>query len=335
MSIRPLRLPEDTEIAEYLISEAFQYPDHSAWQMTEAEHEEIMRMLWFLRAFWKPIRLARWFSARLRDTLMGYVWEMEHQPVGMIIIDRIPKSPNWQLTLVCVLPHYRRRGIAAQMINEAVNLIKENGGNTLLTEIPGEIIPARSLYGRLGFETYDGIISYHYMKTTPPEAVELPDGYTVSRLGKFDWRSRYELAKRIMHEKIDKYEPIHPEDFQRSRIKYWSRYLYLLSRGISETEFAVRRMLDDKIVARGGYAIRSRWGDISELALRLDPEHKDILPFLMHFLVKRTQQRSRRRRIELTVPIWQPMVIDLVDEIGFEERASFYKLGLRIQDTKS
>jgi ribosomal protein S18 acetylase RimI-like enzyme len=328
MSIRPLRLPEDTEIAEYLISESFQYPDHTPWQISAVEREEVMRMLWFIRTFWKPIRLGRWVSERLRDTLLGYVWELEHQPVGMVVVDRIPKTETWQITLVCVLPHFRGRGIASQMLNGVMRLVKERDGKQMFTEVPGENIPARRLYERLGFETYDGIISYDYLHTTPPQAVELPDGFTVSRIGKFDWKSRYSLATRIMPDTINEYEPITPSDFRRSRLKYWLRYILLLSRGISETEFAVRRMLDDMIVARAGYAIRSRWGDISEMAVRVDPEFQDVLPFLMHFLVKRTQQRSRRRRIELTVPIWQPMIMEIAEEIGFEETASFYKMGL-------
>ena len=329
MSIRPLNLPDDFPMLEQLLPAVFLDP-HSPWQAEPDELDDVLGMLGFMRTFWKVLNLARRVSSRLRDTFLGFVWEIEHEAAGAILVDRIPHTTTWQIGIMGVLRPFQRRGIGTRLAAAVIDLVREMGGNKIIVEVHGENVAAQRLYERLHFETYDGVAEYEYTHTEPPPAHPMPDGYSLAPLPYFTWRDRYELAQRINPPPLQHYEPISETDFERPRIRYSLRRLWLWSRGVTETEVAVRTVLDGQIVARGGHAIRSRWGDMSEVALRVDPDHASVTACLLRQLMQDTQRLSRRRRIELVVPIWQQHIVNLAEETGFEHRASFYKLGLTL-----
>ncbi len=328
MSLRPIKLPEDFQTAERLIVGSL---EESNWPLYPSELDDVLSTIRFLRIFWKVIRVVRGVSQHLRDTLLGFVWEIDQKPIGMIVVDRRPRSTPWQITLVAILPPFRRRGIGTRLVNAAVNLIRNHGGDKIVVEMPGECVGTRRLFERMGFEVYDGLLEYDYALPEPPPAVPLPEGYVLSTLPYDAWRPRFELADRIMPPLLKSYEPIERHDFVRPRyVRIW-RQLGLSMRSITETEFAMRTALEAQIVARGGFQIRSRWGEISEIALRVDSAHQVVAPYMLQFLLQNAQERSRRRRVEMVIPIWQPTLLELVEEVGFERQATYFKLGLTLQ----
>lgn len=328
MSLRPIKLPEDFTVAEQIIAGAL---EESNWHLHPSEYDDVMSTIRFLRTFWKVIRPVRSLSQHLRDTLLGFVWELEQKPIGMIVIDRRPRSTTWQITLVAILPPFRRRGIGTRLVNAAVNLIRNHGGDKIVVEMPGECIGTRRLFERMGFEVYGGVIEYDYVQPEPPPDTPLPEGYMLATLPADAWRPRYELAERIMPPLLKSYEPVDRHQFVHPRHTRILRKIGFSMRGIAETEFAVRTSLEAQIVARGGFQIRSRWGEISEIAMRVDPDHAVVAPHLLHFLLQNAQEKGRRRRIEIIIPIWQLEVVELVEKTGFERQASYFKLGLTLQ----
>lgn len=325
MSLRPIQLPDDLYIAEAIIPTMLLDSD-TVWHVDQSDVEDLVDMLRFLRTFWKVIGPARRVSRSLRDTLLGYVWEIDHKVVGLVVVDRIARTKDWQISFLGVLPAFRQRGIGRLLLDAGINLVRQRGGKKVLAQVTGDNPLARQLYERVGLQVFDGHFELDYMHAESPPAHPLPDEYTVSPLGYFAWEPRYELAKRIMPPTIFQFEPISAAMFRRPYLRFGLRRMWLSLQGVKETEFAVQ--YGGTIVARGGYAIRSRWRDISEVALRVDPYHKTIAPFLISYLVHEAQKRGRRRRVELSIPIWQPHILEMAEKMGFQQYASYYRLGM-------
>lgn len=329
MSIRPLKFPNDITVVQYLITTALVDPD-AGWDVNQDEIQDVLRMLGFMKQAWDVLRIGRALSTSLHDTFLGYVWEIDHEPIGMIFIDRLPRTTTWQIGIVAVMPPFRQRGIGTRLVNAAVELAQQLGGSKIIFDVPGRSNRMRHICERLGFEIYDGLIEYEYAAPKPPPFATLPEGYTMYGLTYFNARQRYDLAQRIVPSLTQEFEPLRPKDFRRPYIPHLLRRISLKLQGVTEAEFGIFTTLDAQIVARGGSVIRGQWGEVSEIAARVDSQYADVMPFLVYRLVEDARKRSRRRRVEMIVPIWQQLLIDYVETIGFEKIEVFYKMGLRL-----
>jgi ribosomal protein S18 acetylase RimI-like enzyme len=325
MSLRKLDLPEDFRGLEGLVRSLHRDPN---WGMNPLDIDDLLGFLSFLRHLWAPLGVVRWAMRGLQETLLGYVWVIESEIVGAVLYDRKLGTDHWQLTLLAVKPSFRQRGLAARLLDAMMQDIDARGGTTIRLEVDGNSTSARELFTRMGFETYNGFYEYDYARMTPPPPATLPEDYSVFPLSYYASQPRYDLARQTTTARQAQFEPVRHRDFQRNRLWWGLRAVSLAVQGVREHEIAVYHMLDGSIVARGGMVIRSRWGDISEVAIRVDHQHGAVVPYLFHRLVTEAQRASRRRRIEMVCPISQPAVIDYAENNGFERRSAFYKMGM-------
>jgi len=329
MPLRPLQLPQDFQAISAMIA---RLSEDENWGVTQEDIQDLLGMFWVLRHTWDIMTPLRWLSPYLRDSLQGFVWEMEHDIVGLALYDRGWKSDVWRLILLGVLPSFRKRGIATRLVDAVIRDVRLRGGSRILLEVAGKSQSARRLFESMGFEIYAGEIIYEYALPYPPPKVPLPEDYTLSPISYYASEPRYQLAARVVPAHTQRFENIRRQDFARNRLWWGLRWLNLRIRGITETEFVIRTSSNGQIVARGGYAIRSRWGAISEIAMRVDPAHNIVIPFLFHKLVDDTQRLSRRRRLEMIVPVWQPAIIDYAEQVGFMRVDEYYKMGIILRE---
>ncbi|MBO5270940.1 MAG: ribosomal protein S18-alanine N-acetyltransferase [Clostridia bacterium] len=79
------------------------------------------------------------FCAELRGEIVGYG--------GMqVVLD------EGQITDIAVMPEYRRRGIAAEILSALLSAAKEAGLTVIFLEVRVSNLPALALYERFGFE---------------------------------------------------------------------------------------------------------------------------------------------------------------------------------------
>jgi len=154
------------------------------------------------------MRLAQIISPALRDILRGYIWEHEHQPVGMIILQRQNTTNTWRIGNVAVLPAYRRRGIARMLVEIGLGFIREHGGEMALLGVISGNLPAYTLYQNLGFVHYDSRHEFNYDQETVLREIPLPEEYYISRLKSMAWRPRFVLAKQITPAHVQQFEPV-------------------------------------------------------------------------------------------------------------------------------
>jgi ribosomal protein S18 acetylase RimI-like enzyme len=328
MAMRSIELPGDLAPLAEMLVETFQYPENEAWNVQTDEKEQLISGMRNLRRIWPLIRLTQILSPPLRDIFCGYVWENDGRLAGSTIVQRRGTTEAWYVNTVGVLPACRRQGIARKLLEAALDLIRERGGKKVVLDVIDGNVPAYALYEGLGFEHYDGHIEFQTTpEKTPPEPV-LPEGYTQSPLGRFDWQPRYELEERISPQNLLKYEPM---EVGRFRLPAMMRLLFplvMFAQGQREEGIAVHTVTEGRIVARGAHTVPSRGKGLNRLAIRLDPDHPHLALYLVRYLLYKVMTLSPGRRVELAVPQWMEAVVAAVKEAGFERRLEYCCMGL-------
>ncbi len=329
MSIRPLKFPADIDSLIALTIKTFQYPENEAWSVQADDEENITDMFESVKKLWPLFRFMGIFSPAMRDILQGYFWEEDGQPVGTIVMQRRNTTSTWMIGNVGVLPEFRRRGIARQLVEASLALIREKGGEVALLDVIAENLPAYRLYQKMGFTHYTGEIEFNYLHETPLPEVGLPSGYSVAPMGKFEWRPRYELDKAITPAHVQEYEPVTEKHANPGK---GLMLLSLLINKLSgqKVERLACRTPEGEMVGRGYYNIRKKEGGVNGLNIRVNPAHPDLAAHLLPSLINTALRLGPGRRIEFALPAWQTELVTLAKELGCEKRYVYHRMGVKL-----
>jgi ribosomal protein S18 acetylase RimI-like enzyme len=345
MTMRPLAMPGDLEPLESLLFESFQYPENPEWGVQEDERENLTSQIGTLRRLWPLLRAITWVYPRLRDMFGGYVWEEDGKPVGVVMVEPtgLMGGPAWTVGTVAVLPGYRRRGIARQLVEAAVALARERGAKTLMLDVIAQNKPAYELYKSLGFAHFaTGFELVREPEGPLPAAEPLPEGYRARELSRAEWQPRYELARRVIPEDVQVFRPVEESDYHppllvralmrlTDRLSGSTRQSYALHR---ETGGAVAEGVggDGEPVAVARCIIRTKAGGINNVSLMLDPAHAELAPYLVSMITCKVNERSPGRRMRAGQFDWGQAVIDAALEMGFTVRREGHEMGLVLDE---
>jgi ribosomal protein S18 acetylase RimI-like enzyme len=333
MSLRAFSLPQDLSVMSELIERSFQYPENESWSIQSDESEEIADMVSGFRRIFPLVRLLQVLSPPLRDVMRGYVWEIDGQPVGLVNASRSGATDQWLIGNVSVLPEFRRRGIARQLVQATVDYIRQRDGRQITLDVIDGNVPAYNLYQDLGFEHFSGQANLTYTApetpaadTAPPEAP--PAGYSIAPTTLRDWRLRYTLADRITPADVRRFAPVEERRFRAPAVVLLVEPLIMRAMGSRRAGFVVRREEDDQIVAVASIRARRRAGGINMLNIDLDPAHPLLAGWLVRAMVAEIERLSPGRRIEFQVKQWQKPAVDAALAMGFEKRCDMHTLGM-------
>jgi ribosomal protein S18 acetylase RimI-like enzyme len=330
MTMRLMRLPADLELLGEMLTESFQYPENEAWNVQTDVKEQLISTARNLQRIWFLIRFILLLSPSLRDVIRGYVWEEDGRLVGITVFQRRGSTGVWVIGPVGVLPAYRRRGIARKLMVAGLDLMRERGGKTAVLDVIDGNVPARTLYENLRFEHYGDSVELY---ATPEKAIgepSLPKGYTQSLLNRFDWRPHYDLEQSITPERSLKYEPVEIDRYRQPKMMRLLAPLIMYAQRISETGFAIHTSTEGRIVARGRCTITKRGKGTNRLEIRLDPDHIELAPYLVRYLLYMVTTKSPGNRVELSVPEWMKGIITAAEEAGFKHRMKYRRMGLSL-----
>jgi ribosomal protein S18 acetylase RimI-like enzyme len=79
----------------------------------------------------------------------------EEQPVGVLILTELTDVRAWEVAYLGIVPEARRRGLGRSMMARAVVEARSAEVTQLMVSVDARNHPARKLYRRLGFESYD------------------------------------------------------------------------------------------------------------------------------------------------------------------------------------
>jgi GNAT superfamily N-acetyltransferase len=111
------------------------------------------RYLQHMRSTAKNPGLLRLTSQWTSAPLSGYVWEQDGHIVGnaSLIPYFLGSKRHYLIANVAVHPEYRRRGIARQLTESIIKLVKERGASDIWLHVRDDNQAAKELYGSLNF----------------------------------------------------------------------------------------------------------------------------------------------------------------------------------------
>ncbi|MBN1680797.1 MAG: GNAT family N-acetyltransferase [Anaerolineae bacterium] len=335
MAMRAFKLPQDLTALIELIPPTFQYPENPEWSVQEDEVENWVDGFSGARRIWPLIRLAQLVSPPLRDMMRGYVWEEDGKPVALVNVMRQGNTDRWYIGNVSVLPDYRRRGIARQLAEKSVEYARQRGAKAITLDVIAGNEPAYRLYEKLGFEHFAGNVQMRYeLKDGQPEPVSdqpVPDGYRVEPASAFDWRPRYELARRITPDAVRAYTPVEEGRFRQPAVLRPLMPVVDWAMGSRALRFLAHHTPSGQVVASARCNIRRRAGGVNYMDVTSDPQHPELGRFLVHYLLKTIWQASPGRRIEFMQPAYQESVIEAAEAAGFASVSEYHTMGMRVE----
>jgi len=330
MSMRPIELPQDLKPLTGMLVRTFQYPDHPEWSLQQDEQEDIVQMIRSLRRLWPLLRLFQTMSPSLRDIFRGFIWEEDGTPAGVVLTQREGTTAHWQVAVVGVLPEYRKKGIARRLLTRSLDELRERAADKVTLGVIDRNVPAYALYRSLGFEHYDGMVELHGSPSAAPVVPGIPAGYRREPLKLSDWRTRYDLDRRIVPPATARYAPIEVGRYRPAPLLRVFLPLLRLVRRREEHRMRVVRESDGRVVAVGRVAVPKRAGGTDSIRVVLDSDCPELADHLVAYHLERAVTRGPGRRIDLTVPTWMTPVLDAAEAHGLARRLEYHLLGLSL-----
>jgi ribosomal protein S18 acetylase RimI-like enzyme len=154
---------------------------------------------------------------------LGYVWVEEERVIGNVSVAPAhwPRDLGeaWIVANVGVHHDYQRRGIAQQLMEASLDLVRRRGGRYAILQVDASNETAVRLYERMGFHIQRSWTTWRRPATIRVPAPVSPTPLNVRRRRPSEWRAEYELAARVRpHERggVGWLRPLHPSLFRPS-----------------------------------------------------------------------------------------------------------------------
>lgn len=330
MNIRPFQLPHDLDIMNALIMEGFEYPENPEWSIRADEKESMIDRVQGAKRMWPLLRVLQVISPFFNDIMRGFIAEADGKPVGLINYMRQRDEPEWYIANVTVLPSHRRRGIARRLVQAVLDDLRVRQAGLAILDVVDENLPAVRLYQEMGFEIYTGSVEADLEAGAAVPAPALPDGWTLVPLSRFDWRTRFELAKRITPENVARYEPPIESRFRVPLIRPLIGALFMKLGGSGTRRFTLRAP-GGEIAGVSWYIFRTKQGGVNSAETNLDPAYPELAHFMLAHAISTIQTVSPGRRIEFEFENWQPALFQAAESLGCKKRFGAHRMGLKFQ----
>jgi len=314
-----------------MFKETFHYPDNPEWSVRKDELENVVRELRSFRRLWPILRVLQIFSPTIADMFRGFVWEEAGRIVAAVIVQRQGTTALWSIGMVGVLPEYRRRGLARRLLKHALDDLRERGCEKVILGVIDGNVPAYSLYTSFGFEHYTGNIEFETTPSAPPAVPALPNRYIREPVKRTRfWSFQYELEKRITPPEVARFQPIEIGRFRPAPLLRFFLPLIFLAQRRDVKLVLIRQAQDRQLVAWGVHSVPKSAGGLSQMGVRVDPDHAELANHLVAYNLQRAVAKGSGRRIDFFVPDWMSALVASANQYGFTRRVHFHSLGLSL-----
>jgi ribosomal protein S18 acetylase RimI-like enzyme len=330
MTLRAFNIKDDLDIMIPLIKAAFHYPENDTWNLSPEEITSLVDDFSVMRKIYPILQVGGLFNPTFKSVMRGYIWEEAGQAMGLVNLSPMGlDNQTWVIGNVAVLPEHRRKGIARQLIQAALDLARQHQIKNVVLEVISHNLPAVKLYENKGFEIYTQLAQLNRDATlAAPSLPALPEDYRTETYSVHDWEARNTLMKNITPPKVQQYEPIGHKKFYKSLpMRLFRSFVQTLAPAKS-TSHLVRHLATNAVVAYFGCYQRKKAGGVNQIEVDLDPKYAVLAPYLVNRCVQDTLSFSPGRDIELNIARWQPDVIQAALDAGFVNRSDGYMMGM-------
>lgn len=224
--LRPVNLRTDLAALADLLEVAFESAMDTSGRGAIREMRALSRMGAGLGVLQNISELAQGMS-------LGYVWMQGGRLVGNVSVypsnSPADLAKAWIIANVAVHPDYQRRGIARQLMEASLDMVRRQGGSKAILQVDADNYTAQRLYERLGFIHERAWTTWRRSITAirPPTLLQSP--YITHRTGS-EWQAEYRLAQQVFPAErggLGWLRPLYPGQFRRSlgtRLKDWINF---------------------------------------------------------------------------------------------------------------
>ncbi|MGB8644642.1 MAG: GNAT family N-acetyltransferase [Anaerolineae bacterium] len=169
--------------------------------------------------FWSRIPGLRQVGAQLwaasfaplpTDLLLGVVWEEDRRIIGNVTLTLDEsRRRHWLISNVAVAENYRRRGIARQMMEAAIQEAIARGAIWVILNVRPYNTGAVQLYNELGFRAVDTEMGYIRRRPARIQHTTLP----LRRLKGDEHSAMLDIARAGMSDQLKLFRPLRPSEF--------------------------------------------------------------------------------------------------------------------------
>jgi len=215
--LRPMKPSRDLRQVATLIEEAF------AGQL-DPRGQEALRELKVMSRLGPLLWLLDRLSPEFHETFSGFVWIEEGRVVGNVTVNRSSwRSRKWFISNVAVERAYQGQGIARELMQAAIGMARDRGGESVTLQVRADNVPALKLYRDLGFEELMGATELQLERIGQVPFV-LAEGFTLRQRDYSEWHKEVELARAAIPASEQRARPIREGDFRKGfadRVMDW------------------------------------------------------------------------------------------------------------------
>jgi len=270
-------------------------------------------------------------SVEFHETFRGFVWVEEGRIVGNVNVGRTgPYSGRWLISNVAVRVDYRGRGIAHHLVQAAIDLARDHGGEWALLQVHRDNIPACKLYQDLGFEEIAATTELRLERVQPLALApaRAKQDFVLRRRSYSEWSKEYALALAATSKGAQWLNPLRTHQFMIGLDQRLSRWLGNLFAGREEHRLAVEE--DDRFIATLTVQA-SRWRGHHRLELMIHPDYRGQLEGILIARALSILRNYPKRGVVVTHPAEHREAIEVLKSYGFVERRTLAQMRLALR----
>lgn len=246
---------------------------------------------------------------------LGYVWIEDGRLVGNTSVypANTPTGATWIIANVAVNPAYRGHGIARQLVQASLEMIRKRSRTrpaTAVLQVEADNDIARHLYDQLGFVAELSWTQWRRSSTARnPLPFNDPSVYITRRRAN-EWRAEYALAQRLRSQGgMGWLRPLHPSLFHRPLLKW-------LGDIFSFRSFERLAIHDDHDILRAVMWVESAFAASTvQLTMMVEPEFQGKYDEALINLM--TRRYSMRSALTLEHPTADVITADVLRKYQF------------------
>jgi ribosomal protein S18 acetylase RimI-like enzyme len=319
--LRPADPSRDMGQVATLMEEAF------AGRLTR-QGREALREMKIMSHFGPFLWLLDRTSPEFRETFRGFVWVEEGRIVGNVSVGRTdPCSLRWLISNVAVRPDHQGRGIAHHLVQAAIDLAREHGGEWAILQVYTDNVSACRLYQGMGFDQIAAVTELRLEKvglvTLSPTK-----GFVLRRRGYGEWPKEYELALAATSKEAQWLKPVREDLFMVGLDQRLSKWLDNLIRGHKEHRLAIEE--GNRFIATLTVQA-SRWRGNHSLELTVHPDHRSQLEEMLVTKALSILGNYPEQGVSVTHPAEHREAIEALKLHGFIEKRTLAHMRLALR----
>lgn len=317
--LRPMEPSRDLRQVAALIEEAFA-------DQLDLRGQEALRELKTMSRLGPLLWLLDRLSPEFHETFSGFVWVEEGYVVGNVTVNRPNwRSQRWFISNVAVERAYQGRGIARELMQAAIGMALDRGGESVTLQVRADNAPALKLYRDLGFEELMGTTELQLNRVGQVTFVPA-EGFPLRQRDYNEWHKEYELAQAATPAGEQRARPIREKDFRKrvgDRVVDWLRDAFA---GQRTHRLAVDE--GDRFIAT--LTVRASWWRGHSLKMMVHPDYRGLIEETLVTQALALLGNYPRQGVAAKISASHQEAIETLKRYGFVERQTLVQMRLNL-----